>query len=295
MGLTVQMVDVFGARPLAGNPLAVVSGDGVAELGDAEMQRITHWFNLSETTFLLPPSHPEADYRVRIFSPRGELPFAGHPTLGTAHAWLAAGGEPKDRDEIVQECAIGVVPIRRDASGVLSFAAPPLIRSGAPSAVDLRVACAFLGVGLAEVVDAAWIDNGPGWLGIELASSARVLGLRPYDPGKGPLKVGAVGPHPVSNNTANAAGGDPGENPAFEVRAFISDGAGSLVEDPVTGSLNAAIGQWFFAKGTVTAPYVAAQGTRLGREGRVRVSADPSGQVWVGGATRSQVCGTLTR
>jgi len=273
------MVDVFGAGPFSGNPLAVVSGGG--EMTTNDMQRLTRWFNLSETAFLLPATHPDADYRVRIFTLEREMPFAGHPTLGSCHAWLAAGNRPKKANEIVQECGAGLVVIRRDGER-LSFAAPPLIRSGAPSPDDLIEARELLGIDASEIVDAAWIDNGPGWLGIRLASAEKVLSLSPRRSWPGRIDVGVVGPHA------------PGSDAAVEVRAFFSDHLGTIVEDPVTGSLNASVAQWLFATGAVEGAYVAAQGTCLGRKGRVHIDRDETGQVWVGGETRTHVEGRLT-
>lgn len=279
MALAVHMVDVFGAGPFSGNPLAVVSGGG--EMATNDMQRLTRWFNLSETAFLLPATHPDADYRVRIFTLEREMPFAGHPTLGSCHAWLAAGNRPKKANEIVQECGAGLVVIRRDGER-LSFAAPPLIRSGAPSPDDLIEARELLGIDASEIVDAAWIDNGPGWLGIRLASAEKVLSLNPRRSWPGRIDVGVVGPHA------------PGSDAAVEVRAFFSDHLGTIVEDPVTGSLNASVAQWLFATGAVEGAYVAAQGTCLGRKGRVHIDRDETGQVWVGGETRTHVEGRLT-
>ena len=277
MELTLHMIDVFGSGPLSGNPLAVVTG--AHSLPTAEMQRLTQWFNLSETTFLLPPTDPAADYRVRIFTLDREMPFAGHPTLGTCHAWLQAGNTPKTPDSIVQQCLAGLIPIRRDADR-LAFAAPPLIRSGAPSPQELQQALKFLGIEATDVVDAAWIDNGPGWLGIRLASAQQVLDLAPQRSWNGRMEVGVVGPH-------NAA------DTAFELRAFFTDHNGTVLEDPVTGSLNASVAQWLYATGIATGPYIAAQGTCLSRTGRVYISRDDAGQVWVGGNTHTVVRGSL--
>jgi PhzF family phenazine biosynthesis protein len=273
------MVDVFGVDAFSGNPLAVVTGAG--DLSTEDMLRITRWFNLSETTFLLPPAHAEADYRVRIFTLDRELPFAGHPTLGTCHAWLEAGGVPKNGAEIVQECGAGLISIRRDA-GRMAFAAPPLIRSGPPSSDELAQALRFLRLEVHEVVDAAWVDNGPGWLGIRLATADKVLALEPSRSWPERVDIGVIGPH--------AAGGDT----AFEVRAFFGDPTGAIIEDPVTGSLNASLAQWLFASGVVDADYIAAQGTCLGRKGRVFASRDSEGQVWIGGQTRTHMAGRLT-
>lgn len=279
MTLAVHMVDVFGAGPFSGNPLAVVSGAGAMTTDD--MQQLTRWFNLSETAFLLPPTHPDADYRVRIFTLEREMPFAGHPTLGSCHAWLAAGNGAKKDAQIIQECGAGLITIRR-AGNRLSFAAPPLIRSGTPTPDELAQARELLGVEASEIVDAAWIDNGPGWFGIRLASAERVLALNPARSWPARIDVGVVGPH--------APGGDA----AFELRAFFSDHLGTIVEDAVTGSLNASVAQWLFATGVVKDAYVAAQGTRLGRKGRVYIDRDEAGLIWIGGETRTHVEGRLT-
>jgi PhzF family phenazine biosynthesis protein len=267
-------VDVFTTTPYRGNPVAVVlDGSGLSK---QQMQRFAHWTNLSETTFVLPPDAPDADYRVRIFTPVAELPFAGHPTLGTCHAWLGAGGEPRDGDAVVQECGAGLVPIRRTADG-LAFAAPPLIRSGPVEEELVTEIAAALGVERADIVDAAWGDNGPGWVAVMLASADAVLALRPrfID-----LDVGVVGPSP------------PSAEEAFEVRAFFPKN-GVLVEDPVTGSLNASLAQWLLESGRAEAPYVARQGTALGREGRVHVSRGDDGVIWVGGGTVTCVAGEV--
>jgi PhzF family phenazine biosynthesis protein len=271
-------VDVFATSPYRGNPVAVVL-DG-AGIPDGAMQRFADWMNLSETTFVLPPSRPDADYRVRIFTPSAELPFAGHPTLGSCHAWLAAGGTPRDEAEIVQECGAGLVRIRREA-GRLAFAAPPLLRSGPPSDEALDEALRLLGIARAEVAAAAWVDNGPGWLGVRLASAERVLELEPARSWPHRVDVGVVGPHA------------PGGEAAFEVRALFTDHLGAVIEDPVTGSLNASLAQWLFATGQASGAYVAAQGTRLGRKGRIHVRRDEGGQVWVGGDTHTLVEGRL--
>jgi PhzF family phenazine biosynthesis protein len=266
-------VDVFTDTPYLGNPVAVVLGaDG---LGTEQMQLFARWTNLSETTFVLMPRVSGADYLVRIFTPTGELPFAGHPTLGTCHAWLEAGGRPADPDAIVQECAAGLVTVRPGEAG-LAFAAPPLVRSGpVEGAVTERVARG-LNIARADIVDIAWADNGPGWVAVLLASAEAVLAVQP---GVVDLDIGVVGPYPS------------GSPEAVEVRAFSPQV--TSVEDPVTGSLNASLGQWLLASGRVTAPYVASQGTALGRRGRVHVSRDADGQVWVGGGTITCVSGTV--
>jgi PhzF family phenazine biosynthesis protein len=270
-----SQVDVFTTTPYCGNPVAVVH-DGYGLTKDA-MQRFSHWTNLSETTFVLPPDHPEADYRVRIFTPTMELPFAGHPTLGTCHAWLEAGGEPRAKDRIVQECGAGLVPVRRTGDG-LAFAAPPLLRSGPVEEELVTQIAGMLGIERDAIVDAEWADNGPGWVAVMLADAEAVLALRPGPVGD--LDIGVVGPHP------------PGGDVAFELRAFFpKDGA--TVEDPVTGSLNASVAQWLLRSGRADAPYVAAQGTALGRAGRVHVTTDADGTVWVGGGTVTCVAGEV--
>ena len=261
-----DQVDVFTARALFGNALAVVHGADA--LDDERMQRFARWTNLSETTFLLAPTDRDADYRVRIFTPTGELPFAGHPTLGSCHAWLAAGGIPRGADEVVQQCGVGLVRVRRDGER-LAFQAPPLRRAAADAAT-LDAVTAALGLARPRLLDAAWLDNGPRWLGLRLDGADAVLALEPDHAALKRLgvKVGAIGAH--------AAGAEP----AFEVRAFAA--AIGIPEDPVTGSLNASLAQWLIGAGLAPPRYVAAQGTRLGREGRVHVE-QRDGEVWIGG------------
>jgi PhzF family phenazine biosynthesis protein len=273
-----QLVDVFGRTDFSGNPLAVIAAAG--DLDTAAMQRITRWLNLSETTFLLPPTTGEADYRVRIFTLEREMPFAGHPTLGTCHAWLAGGGIPRDPGRIVQECGAGLVSVRRDGD-TLAFAAPPLIRSGPVDAADLAEAARLLRIAPEAIVDAQWADNGPGWLAVMLESAEAVLALEPARDHPNRIDVGVIGAHP------------PGAETAFEIRALFSDQHGAVIEDPVTGSLNASVAQWLFASGRVSGAYVAAQGTRLGRTGRVLIDRDAAGQVWVGGLTRTMFAGQM--
>ena len=274
MARAFREVDVFTTRPYAGNPVAVVlDGEG---LSTEEMQRFAHWENLSETTFVLPPSSPEADYQARIFTPTLELPFAGHPTLGTCHAWLAAGGKPKAAGAIVQECGAGLIQVRRTENG-LAFAAPPLIRSGPVEDQLVEQIASRLGIDRAEIVDAEWADNGPGWVAVLLESADAVLALRPEPVD---LDIGVVGAYP------------PGSPQAFEVRAFLpKDGA--TVEDPVTGSLNASLAGWLLRTERATTPYVASQGTALGRSGRVHVSRDADGTIWVAGGTVTCVAGEV--
>ncbi|MFT3871486.1 MAG: PhzF family phenazine biosynthesis protein [Nocardioides sp.] len=271
-------VNVFSADPLGGNPVAVVhDAEG---LTDQEMQRFAHWTNLSETTFLLPPTAPEADYRVRIFTPAEELPFAGHPTLGSAHAWLAGGGVPREEGAVVQECGAGLVRLRRGER--LAFAAPPLVREGPVAPADVERICRGLRVGRDEVVDIAWADNGPGWIGVLLADADAVLALRPSWPDLVGFEVGVVGAY--ADEAAARVGA------AVEVRAFCP--SLGVVEDPVTGSLNASLAQWLIGSGRLPSSYVASQGTALGRNGRVFVDQD-GGEIWVGGDTVTVVSGTV--
>ena len=310
-----QQVDVFTAVPYLGNPLAVVlDGEG---LSTEAMQAFTDWTNLSECTFVLPPTAEGAaagaDYRVRIFCPGRELPFAGHPTLGTCHAWLAAGGVPHTPGMVVQECGVGLVTIKRHegdtagpprggaapprgaatraaaAHGGLSFAAPPLIKSGPLDEADVALIARGLGVARSDIVAHAWCDNGPNWRGFMLQSAEQVLALTPDGAVLAGLDVGVVGPR-GKVGVVGAHSGDTGTD--FEVRAFFPGNSG-MAEDPVTGSLNAALAQWLIGAGMAPARYVAAQGTALGRAGRVYIERDDSGTVWVGGASVTCVQGTV--
>ncbi len=265
-------VDVFTTAPYQGNPVAVVL-DGTG-LSKAEMQRFASWMNLSETTFVLPPEDRRADYNVRIFTPVAELPFAGHPTLGTCHAWLSDDARPKRADVVVQQCASGLISVRR-SSDLLAFAAPPLIRSGPVEESIVQHVASVLRIGRDQIQEAQWADNGPGWVAVMLASAQAVLELRP---GLVDLDVGVVGPYP------------PGSPCDYEVRAFFPKD-GTTVEDPVTGSLNASLAQWLIREGRAEAPYVVSQGTVLGRSGRVHISIDSDGTIWVGGGTVTCVTG----
>ena len=307
-------VDVFTALPYLGNPLAVVL-DG-AGLSDEGMQAFARWTNLSETTFLLPPS-PEAlaqgaDYRVRIFTPGGELPFAGHPTLGSCHAWLEAGGIPRATEVIVQECQAGLIRIQRDGER-LAFCAPPLTRSN-PSPTLLAQVAAALGLKPAHIIAAQHLDNGPQWLGLLLDSPQTVLQIQPDHNALKELgqKVGVAcvesaqeAPTLIARGnrearafsaiSANAETIDTAldeEHPTLEVRAFAAPLG--INEDPVTGSLNASLAQWLIADGYAPSDYIAAQGTCMGREGRVHIHQDASGQVWVGGHSVTCVSGSVT-
>lgn len=273
---TFAQVDVFSAAPYRGNPVAVVlDADGL----DAEqMARIANWTNLSETTFVLTPTDPGADYRLRIFTPSGELPFAGHPTLGSAAAWLDAGGSPRHSDRVVQECGAGLIDIRRggrtsasaEAGESLAFAAPERLRTGELDEVFLARIVAALGIEPADVVDHQWVDNGPGWAALRLRSAEQVLGLEPDFSSVPEAKIGVLGAHPE------------GSEHEYEIRAF-APGAG-IPEDPVTGSLNASVAQWLIGAGRAPNSYTLTQGTALGRSGVVSISAEDD-EVWVGGAT----------
>lgn len=268
-------VDVFGSGPVTGNPVAVVvDADG---LGDDALQRFARWTNLSETTFLFPPVDPSADYRVRIFTPGGELSFAGHPTLGSAHAWLESGGVPAEADIVVQECGIGLVRLRR-ADGRLAFAAPALSRSGPVDDDTLAATALALGIAVDDILSSNWVDNGPGWLAVELRDAAAVLELTPDMAALKGIKAGVFGFHPY------------GSDSLYEVRAFVPDFG--IDEDPVTGSLNAGLATWLLASGRVPDAYVVSQGTALGRAGRVYVER-VGDDIWIGGDTRSVITGTV--
>ena len=269
-----RQVDVFTAEPLLGNPVAVV--EDASGLTTQQMHAFTSWTNLSEATFLLPPTAEEADYRVRIFCPGRELPFAGHPTLGTCHAWLEAGGEPRS-DGIVQECGAGLVRIRRTGE-VLAFAAPPLQRSGPLDEADVERIAAGLGLTRSDIVDHQWCDNGPGWMAVLLESADQVLSIDPDPHLLAGLDVGIIGPH---------ASGDVD----YEVRAFFPGNSG-LTEDPVTGSLNAALAQWLIGSGRAPETYLAAQGTAMGRAGRVHVMREGA-DIWIGGRCVTVITGEV--
>lgn len=268
-----RQVDVFGSGPYTGNPVAVVlDGEG---LSGEEMQRLANWTNLSETTFVLPPEDPEADYRLRIFTPVSELPFAGHPTLGSAYAWLQSGGSPRHPNAVNQECGAGLIKLRPTADRV-AFEAPPMVRSGPVEEDLVDELAAVFGIDQAAIVDSHWVDNGPGWIALLLSSAEEVLAVRP---GFVDRSVGLVGPYP------------PDGPAAFEVRGFFpKDGA--MIEDPVTGSLNASLAQWLLSSGRATAPYVASQGTALGRAGRVFIE-EHQGSVWVGGTAVTCIEGSV--
>ena len=269
-------VNVFSQGRLDGNPVAViVDGDGMTT---EEMQQFTRWTNLPEATFLLTPTDPAADYRVRIFTLDREMPFAGHPTLGSCHAWLESGGVPLVEGVVRQECGAGLVAIRRSDDG-LAFAAPPLVRDEPVQATDLARFATALRIGPDRIIDSRWADNGPGWAVLLLDSAAEVLALEPVPTSTERLDLGVVGPHPA------------GSESAWELRAFYTDHLGILREDPVTGSLNAAVAHWLFTTGRVSGGYLATQGTRVQRSGRIRLDRDDDGTIWVGGRTQSVLTG----
>jgi PhzF family phenazine biosynthesis protein len=268
-------VDVFTDTALAGNPLAVVLDGG--GLDAMQMQRFTDWTNLSEATFLSAPAHADADYAVRIFCPGRELPFAGHPTLGSCHAWLQAGGRPKG-ELIVQECGVGLVRVRRDGQR-LAFAAPPRIRSGPLDESDVARIARGLGIARSDIVAHAWCQNGPPWRAVMLRSAEQVLAVKADSAVLSGWEVGVVGPQAAGHDTQ------------FEVRAFFTGNSG-IAEDPVTGSLNAALAQWLIGDGLAPPSYVAAQGTVMGRAGRVFVQRDGD-DIWIGGHSVKVIEGTV--
>lgn len=270
-----QQVDVFTNQPYRGNPVAVVL-DGT-ELSDVDMQTFATWTNLSETTFVLPPTKDDADYRLRIFTPGGELPFAGHPTLGSAHAWLASGGTPRGADVIVQECGIGLVSLRRTATG-LGFRAPELLRDGPLDDEHVLRIAEALRIPAGKIVAHQWVDNGPGWAAVRLGSADEVLALEPDDQLLRELMVGVIGWYP------------PGSPALFEVRGFA--GPVGVREDPVTGSLNAGLASWLIGAGVAPAAYRASQGARLGRRGVIVVESADDG-IWVGGDSVTCIEGTV--
>jgi PhzF family phenazine biosynthesis protein len=273
-----QFIDVFSEHSFSGNPLPVFLD--AAGLSGEQMQKITQWMNLSETAFLLPPTDAKADYRVRIFTLDREMPFAGHPTLGSCHAWLAAGGQPQSESKIIQECGIGLVTIRQTNAN-LAFAAPELIRSGPVDETKIGEIANALQIERNSIVDAQWADNGPGWVVVLLESAQAVLDIEPLGDFPTRLDIGVVGPCEASNEAA------------FEIRALCTDHQGAIREDPVTGSLNASIAQWLLASDRASAPYIASQGARMGRSGRIDISQDSDGTVWVGGCTRTLIEGEI--
>ena len=269
-----SQVNVFSSQPLGGNPLAVVHE--ASPLNAEQMAALARWTNLSETTFLLPPTDPAADYRVRIFSPSRELPFAGHPTLGSCHAWLAAGGTPKQADVVIQECEAGLVRVRRN-DAQLAFEAPPLLRSGPLESEVVEQIARALSIDPAEIVAHQWADNGPGWCAVLLQSAEQVLALKPDWATLDPLNLGVIGAH------------EPGHDSAFEVRSFVGRAG---YEDPVTGSLNASLAQWLIGAGVAEAPYIASQGTVLNRVGRISL-AQEGDAIWVGGLSTEVIRGSV--
>jgi PhzF family phenazine biosynthesis protein len=273
-----RLVDVFGAEDFRGNPVGIVHDSG--DLDTDTMHLVTRWMNHSETAFLSAPSAPAADYGLRIFTLERELPFAGHPSLGACHAWLEAGGVPRTPGRIIQQCGAGLIELRQGDDG-LAFVAPPLVREGPPTDEELDEALGLLGLDRSRIADAAWIDNGPGWLGILLHSAEEVLALRPSTSWPRRVDVGVVGLH------------EPGGEADVEVRAFFTGQASAIIEDPITGSLNASIAQWLIGSNRVGPSYVAAQGTAIGRAGRVQVRVGDDGAILIGGNTRTLVEGTI--
>lgn len=276
-----RQIDVFCHTPFSGNPVAVVAD--ADDLTDAQMQTVSRWTNLSECTFLLAPTTSEADYRVRIFSLDRELPFAGHPTLGTARAWLDLGGRPRSSGRIVQECAVGLVPLRHGEER-LAFRAPPLLRSGAVDAAYREQLRQTLRLGEEQLVDAAWTDNGPGWVSVLVDSTDTLYGITPDPNVIDEPELKHIGVAALTHRSAATA---------LEVRGFFPDDTGAFREDPVTGSLNASAAQWLTSSGRISTPYTAGQGSALQRDGRIHVDADDEG-LWIGGATAVALSGTIS-
>lgn len=271
MSITFQLVDVFGSGPFTGNPVAVYDGQG---LDTDAMQQIARWMNLSETTFLLPPTG-DADYRVRIFTLERELPFAGHPTLGTCHAWVERTGLTKNR--VIQECEAGLVAVER-RNGLWAFEAPPLVKTGGVDEALVSEVADFLNIDRSKIVEAEWVDNGPGWLGILLSSADEILAIEPVSSYPRRMDIGVIAPYPA------------GHELAFELRTFFSNHVGAIVEDPVTGSFQASAAEWMIRSGRGHPPYITAQGTRLGRSGRAYIDT-AGGGLWIGGKTETLALG----
>ncbi|MGP5241254.1 PhzF family phenazine biosynthesis protein [Corynebacterium flavescens] len=268
-------VGVFSQSLYQGNPLAVILE--AEDLSDSDLQKIARWTNLSETTFLLPPTQEGADYRVRIFTPRGELLFAGHPTLGSAHAWLEHHGDSRDKEVLVQECAAGLIKIRR-GEGILSFAAPATQRSGDLNEDFLATIARAFGIERQDIAAHQWVDNGPGWAVVQLPTAQQVLDLQPDLSLIPDAMVGAIGAYPA------------GSEFDFEMRTFAP--RAGVAEDPVCGSMNASVGQWLIRSGRVDGAYRVSQGSLLGRAGDITITPDEMGTVWVGGATNTLFRGT---
>lgn len=268
-------VDVFSQSLYQGNPLAVILE--AEDLSDSDLQKIARWTNLSETTFLLPPTQEGADYRVRIFTPRGELLFAGHPTLGSAHAWLEHHGDSRDKEVLVQECAAGLIKVRR-GEGILSFAAPATQRSGDLNEDFLATIARAFGIERQDIAAHQWVDNGPGWAVVQLPTAQQVLDLQPDLSLIPDAMVGAIGAYPA------------GSEFDFEMRTFAP--RAGVAEDPVCGSMNASVGQWLIRSGRVDGAYRVSQGSLLGRAGDITITPDEMGTVWVGGATNTLFRGT---
>lgn len=273
-----HLIDVFAEEPFSGNPLPVVHD--ADDLSTEQMQLVTRWMNHSESAFLVSPRDASADYAVRIFTLEREMPFAGHPTLGSCHAWLAAGGERKNEKTVIQECGAGLVPIQV-LDGRFAFAAPPLIRSGEIDASKLDEIVRVLRIEPDNVIDSAWADNGPGWAVLLMDSAQAVLDIEPVRHHNSRLDIGVVGPYPEDSDVA------------FELRALFTDDYGNVREDPVTGSLNASTAQWLFKTGRATTDYIASQGGRIGRAGRIEIRRDADNQIWVGGHSTTIAAGHI--
>lgn len=270
--------DVFSSIPTRGNALAVVvDGDGIS---DEQMSAFARWTNLAETTFLQAPTDASADYKVRILTPTREMPFAGHPTLGSCAAWLQSGGVPKQPGMVRQECGVGIVEI--DISGeVPAFIAPPTKIEAMPE-VDFEKICNELKLDRSTIVRSARLDNGPVWQAFELSSAQAVL-----DADSSLIRwpevraVGLIGPHL------------PGSECDFEVRMLAP--SSGMSEDPITGSLNSALAHWRLSLGLLESSIVVAQGTRIDRAGRVYIDPDAAvpGRVRIGGYSHILVEGTV--
>lgn len=266
--MKIDLVDVFGSAAMKGNPLGVVHG--ADDMDATQMLALTQWLGFSETTFLLPPSDPAADYRVRIFYPAGELPFAGHPTLGSCHAWLAAGGKPKQDGVVVQECGVGLVEVKQDGD-LLAFRAPELTKSGLLGEEERAEAIRVSGVDEDAIVEAVHVANGPKWQLLRLRSAEDVLAASPAAKAPVGTDIGLAGP------------AEPGGGVDWELRAFFANQHGAIVEDPVTGSFNASVAMHLFGSGLADGSYIAAQGRVTGADGRVHLTQENDGSVWVGG------------
>lgn len=275
-----SQLDVFSTTTLSGNPLAVVvDAEG---LTTEQMHRFAQWTNLSETTFLLPPTDPEADYQVRIFTAPKEIPFAGHPSLGSCRAWLEAGGAPQTPGIVVQQSDIGLVRLRVDEdSAHIGFLNPELLRSGPVEEHKVQELADLLCLERTGILDAQWGDNGPGWIMLLLADAEAVLAVQKPTGPLLDLDVGILGLYPEGGNSA------------LEVRGFFADGSGAVIEDPATGSLNGAAAQWLVQSGRLRLPYVATQGSAVGARARIVLEDDDDGGIWVVGKAVTRIVGSV--